>query len=94
MKSLVDMAVESQKVSTSSVIFFGFIGLVFFIVGVCFLVAQKRIATALQAKTPRVSYGPGAREGFPGPGFIRAFGAIFSTVGAAVLGFAVYHLVG
>lgn len=94
MISLVGMADESQKVSTSSAFFFGFIGLVFFIVGVSFLAASKGISAALQSRIPRVTYGPGAKEGSPGPGFIRGFGVIFSTVGAAVLVFAVYHLVG
>ena len=94
MKSLVDMAVEGQKISTSSVFFFGIIGLVFFIVGICFLVATKNISTALQDRTPQVSYGPGARAGFPSTGFVRAFGAIFSTVGVGVLAFAAYQMIG
>ncbi|MGW8874798.1 hypothetical protein [Streptomyces mirabilis] len=89
------MAVEEgQKVSTSSAFFIGFVGLVFFIVGVSFLAAPKGISAAMQANTPRVSYGPASREGFPGPGFVRTFGVIFSIAGAAILCFAVYRLVG
>ncbi|MCI3275924.1 hypothetical protein [Streptomyces cylindrosporus] len=92
MKYLVFAAGESQNLSTPSAFFFGFIGLVFFAVGVTFLAASNGISAALQTRVPRVSYGPGAKEGFPGRGFIRTFGVIFSIVGAAILAFAVYHL--
>ncbi|MGW4882901.1 hypothetical protein ACWEPI_40875, partial [Streptomyces sp. NPDC004262] len=95
MKSLVGMATEEgQKVSTPSAFFIGFIGLVFLIVGISFLATPKGISAAMQTNTPRASYGPASREGFPGPGFVRTFGVIFSIVGTATLSFAVYHLVG
>ncbi|MGC0399711.1 hypothetical protein RKD27_002355 [Streptomyces sp. SAI-126] len=93
MEYLIVAASEGRNISKSSVFFFGFIGLVFFVAGVSFLVASNGISSALQAATPRVSYGPAAKEGFPGPGFIRLFGAIFSMVGAVVLAFALYYLI-
>jgi len=83
---------EGQNISTPSVFFFGFIGLVFFIVGISFLVASNGISTALQARVPRVSYGAASKEGFPGRAFIRVFGAVFSIVGALIIIFAIYRL--
>lgn len=92
MEHLIVAASEGRNLSSSSAFFFGFIGLVFFVVGVSCLFASNGISAALQAATPRVPNGPGAKEGFPGPGFIRLFGGAFSIVGAVVLAFAAYHL--
>ncbi|MEV7981818.1 hypothetical protein [Streptomyces sp. NPDC086519] len=93
METLVVAASEGQNISTPSAFVGGFVGLVFFVVGVSFLAASNGISAALQARTPRVSYGPAAEEGFPGRGFIRAFGVVFFIVGAAILAFAIYHLI-
>jgi hypothetical protein len=70
MRYLVVAVGEGRNISTSSAFFFGFIGLVFFIVGTSFLVASSGISATLQTKVPRVSYGAAVKESFPGKGFI------------------------
>jgi hypothetical protein len=93
MENFVIAAGEGRTISTSAAFFFGFIGLVFLAVGVAFFFASRGISASLQSKVPRVSYGVAAREGFPGRGFIRTFGAIFLIVGVVILAFSVYDLV-